>query len=87
MEVEDAELACVDWVASGDCNGNFTTQAFMLGACAYSCAHQEELAARAAMASGGMEEVAARPWVVVAAAGPMMMIEVGADQMGDELSH
>ena len=44
-----------------------------------------ELMARAHMASGGMEEVAARPWVVVAAAGPIMMREEPSGQMGDEL--
>ena len=43
-----------------------------------------ELVARVAMASGGMEEVAARPWVVVAAAGPMMMREDPTGQMGDD---
>jgi len=44
-----------------------------------------ELAARATMVSGGMEEAAARPWVVVAAAGPMMASEDPSGQMGDEL--
>ena len=43
-----------------------------------------ELAARATMVSGGMEEAAARPWVEVAAAGPMMMSEDHPGQMGDE---
>ena len=44
-----------------------------------------ELVERVAMASGGMEEVATRPWVVVAADGPMMICEDLSGQMGDEL--
>ena len=42
-----------------------------------------ELVARMTSASGGMEELAARPWVMVAAAGPMMASEGGTDQLAD----